>query len=194
MRKKILIGIVVIACVLIIGKIGYDLINGTAFYGEGWQKTPIEALEKEAKNGNPNEADVKTAVCILDTVYSDNNAFMLYVSKANSLVLGTFVQNKSGTMWHLSGWSEEADLNAPYVFVLDGIQNQEIMFPYHINSEKGIVFGWKLTDVPNVQINGISANIKTMQFELGDNQWSVDYWWVEQIDISVPPSLSYLDN
>ncbi len=194
MRKKLLIGIIVIACVLIIGKIGYDLINGTAFYGEGWQKTPAEALAKEAKSGNPNEAGVKTAVCILDIVYSDDNAFMLYVSKANSLVLGSFVHNKDKTKWHLSGWSEETDLNNPYSFLLDGTENQEIVTPYRISKEKGTVFGWKLTGTPTVQVNGISANIKTMQFELGDNQWSVDYWWVEQIDISVSPSLSYSDN
>lgn len=192
MRKKVLIVIVAVVCVLIVGKVGYDLIYGNAFYGEGWQKTPVEALAKEAKNGNPNEADVKTAVSILDTVYSDGNAFLLYVSKANSLVLGTFAQNKDGTKWHLSGWSEETDLNDPYCFILDGTQDQEILFPYRVDQEKRIIFGWKRTDTPTVQVNGVSTNKKTILFEMGNVKGSIDYWWVELAEIPATISLSYL--
>lgn len=154
--------------------------DGYVYYG-GWEDTPIEALKAE-KDSNALENGEYDVEKLLDTYYFEDEAILLYVSKADTLVRASFVQNEDDE-WHFHGYSEEDDLSVPDSFVLNGDFEQQLFDPYtHLEQEQK-VFGWKLTSAPAIKIAGKEANTKTYRFKLNGKEWSIDYFYADNVHI-----------
>jgi len=184
--KKVLIVIAVIVGLIVFGvvKLISDLnSDGYVYYG-GWEDTPIEALKAEKDSNGLSNGEYDVAE-LLDTYYFEDEAVLLYVSKADTLVRASFVQNEDGE-WHFHGYSEEEDLSTPCYFILDGDLEQQIYDGYTHLEEEQKVFGWKLTSASPIKINGEYANTKTYKFQLKGKEWSIDYFYADNVHVDNP--------
>ncbi len=179
-KSKILPVVIVILSIIVLGIIGIsivisDLLNdGYAYYGE-WYATPEEAISKGM------QGTLLEPRTILDTIYLEGETRVVYVSDADEFVLASCVSNEDGE-WYCNGSTEEEDLSNPIQFVLNGDDNQMLLFTY-FETMNGIgVYGFKYTDTKPLLVNGQEPETKTYTFTMGGREWSIDYWWLADID------------
>ncbi len=156
--------------------------DGQLLIGDGWQKTPEKAIEKQADNAMLNEYGDYDIIELLDIIYVDDKALVLYTAKSEALMLVTCVNNKD--KWHFSGYSYERDLETPDAFVLNGDINQDFVIQFYSSEDLSRVFGFKYTSAPTVCVNGNPTQTKTYTFEIGDKTWSIDYWYIENVNVA----------
>lgn len=137
MMKNILLSIILIISIFCFNSCSL-FEDGYLYVGDGWQDTPEKALELEADNTAETE-QMLTIASLLDTRHIDDIAIMTFVSKGDTLVTATFVTNEEG-QYHYHGCTEEVSLENPTSFVLNGNDEQFILFPYQQYNPK--VFGW----------------------------------------------------
>ena len=153
--------------------------KGYLYIGDGWQDTPEKALEIEADNHL--EEGSLTVVTLLDTWYIDDKAFMLFVSENDTLVEVSFVRDEKDR-FHYSGSSEEVLLDKPDTFLLSGEQDQFILSSYnHCGTQ---AWGYKYTSVA-IKVNGKSPKIKSYTFACQGKEWSIDRWWLDNIEENI---------
>lgn len=145
-----------------------------------WKDTPQEALRDEAEFSTIDENGILKIAQLLDIFYYEDTAEMLYVSKAGTLVACTFWYNNEG-QFCVAGYSSEDSLNDPHYFMLSDNPDQWIICPYTSLTEQRIVYGYKYSSV-QVFVNDIPVKTKTYAFDLGGKEWSIDYWWVENVE------------
>ena len=155
--------------------------NGFSFVGGGWQDSPQKALEYK-KNNDPLIDDIETYEIseLVDIIYFDNMAEIIYISKNNMFVACSVVTNEKGK-WHFKGITEE-DLSDPHYLVLNGEQNQEILFKHHISTDS-LIAGWKYAEAPDILVNGKSTQMKNYKFTINNEEWLLDYWWIDDTEI-----------
>lgn len=190
-NKKIRIAlIVVLVCLVLfgIGKIIKDLFSdGYAYYGDGWQKTPEEAITKGYEDSELRPKN------IIDVIYKDEQAIVVYIAENDSFVKATCVTNDDKE-WHLQGSTEEADLSKPINFVLTGQETQQLPFAFFVNGSDIGIYGFKYTDTKPLLVNGHEVKTKTYTFNIADNAWSIDLWWYDDVDtVKEAVALTYKD-
>ena len=131
-----------------------------------------------------------TVVTLLETRYIDDIAIMTFVSKGDTLVTATFVTNKKG-QYHFQGCTEEVLLNDPTEFVLNGDSEQFILFPYKQYNSK--VFGWSYSTA-SFTVNGITPNKETYVFSCQNKDWSLDFWWIDDVASDAEVLIEYINN
>lgn len=147
--------------------------KGPLYIGDGWQDTPEKALKVEADN--PLEEGRLTVATSLDTWHIDDKTFMLFISEDDTLVEASFITNEKGK-FHYSSSSEEKSLDNPDTLLLNGEQDQFILFSY--NQYGTQVWGYKYSSV-EIKVNGITPKTKNYTFTCQGKEWSIDRWWVE---------------
>lgn len=180
-KKHIVIIVVVFAVILFIGTSIHSFItrilNGETIYiGNGWQETPEEAVEVSG------EKRYKIAK-LLDILYFDDRAEVLYVSEDGALVEASCVKNEK-EQWHLQGVTDDEDLQNPCYFILNGKENQEIMFPYTIVESEKLIYGYCYSENNTIVVNKNPVKTKNYVFEVEGKKYSIDYWYayIEDID------------
>ncbi len=163
--------------------------DGYLYAGDGWQDTPEKALA-QAADGTTETEQVLTIAYLLETRYIDDIAIMTFVSKGDTLVTATFVTNEKG-QYHYHGSTEEVILSEPTEFVLNGESEQFILFPYqHYNTK---VFGWSYSSA-SFTVNGRNPNRKTHTFTCQGKEWSLDFWWIDDVSSEVEMTIEYIND
>lgn len=161
--------------------------DGYLYVDDGWQDTPEKALAQAADDTIETE-QMLTVVYLLDTRYIDDIAIMTFVSKGDTIVTATFVTNEKG-QYNYHGCTEEELLSEPTEFVLNGDPKQFILFPYQqYNSE---VFGWCYSSA-SFTVNGITPSKQAHSFTCQGKEWTLDYWWVDDIPSNTEISIEYI--
>jgi len=160
--------------------------NGYLYIGDGWQDTPEKALNVEADN--PLEESRLTVANLLDTWYIDDMAFMFFVSENDTLVKADFVTDKNNR-FHYHSSSEEMLLDKPDTFLLNGEQEQFLLFSYSRYGTQ--VWGYKYSSV-EITVNDITPKIKTYTFACQGQEWSIDRWWIEDIEENTKINIQYI--
>ncbi len=161
--------------------------DGYLYVGDGWQDTPEKALAQAADDTLETE-QMLTVVHLLDTRYIDDIAIMTFVSKGDTFVTATFVTNEKG-QYHYHGCTEEALLDDPTEFVLNGNTEQFILFPYQ--QHNSTVFGWSYATAL-FTVNGRIPNKETHTFTCQDKEWSLDFWWFDDVPSNTEISIEYI--
>ncbi len=160
--------------------------DGYLYIGDVWQDTPENALSIEA-DSPVNDAETLTIEKLLCKKQIDDILEMTFVSKADTLVSVAFVTNDDG-QYCVYGYTEEVRLDSPAMFLLNGDNEQDIVFPY---SQHGTtVYGWCYSTV-SFTINEIVPNKETYTFKCQGKEWSLDYWWVEDVASDAEVSICY---
>lgn len=181
MRKSTICFVFVLLCALV-----FCSCDGYLYVGDGWQGTPEKALQASADN--PLYREELTVSSLLDTWYIDDRAYMLFISASDSLIEADFVTDKKGR-FHQHAYSEEAMLDKPDTFVLNGEEDQYILSSY---SQYGTqVWGYKYSSV-SITVNGLTPEIKTYTFTCQGQEWSIDRWWIEQAAETEEVNIEYL--
>ena len=188
---KVLIVVLCITGLLAyITKCTYDGLekDGYVFIG-GWEDTPEEALREDLSR---EFADWGLREIISVEYPTSDMAEILYITDRDTLVRETCVKNDKGK-WHVYSTDGEESLSEPEYFVLNGDPEQFLQNEYVWFYETNYVSGWKLSSVPDVLINGKATQTKTYKIVLEGVEWSIDYWWIENVDVSSEedPVLSY---
>lgn len=102
---------------------------------------------------------------------------MLFASENDTLVEADFVTDENGR-FHYHGSSEEVILDKPNTFLLNGEEDQFILFSHNQYGTR--VWGYKYSSV-NITINGLTPEIKTYTFSCQGQEWSIDRWWIDDI-------------
>ena len=162
--------------------------DGYLYVGDGWQDTPEKALAMAADD----TAEMEQALTIeylLETRYIDNIAIMTFVSKSDTLVTATFVTNENG-QYHYHGHTDEVALRDPTEFVLNGDSEQFILFPYqHYNTK---VFGWSYSSA-SFTVNGKNPDKKTYTFTCQGKEWSLDFWWIDNVSSNTEVTIDFVN-
>lgn len=149
------------------------------FPDDKWQDTPQKALSICA-DAPMEEEGVLEIEQLLDIFYFEDTVTMLYISKAKTLVACTFWRNDKGK-FALAGYSNEDSLDDPHYFVISDEMDQligQVCIP--LIDEK-IVYGFKYSSV-QVWVNDAPVQAKTYTFNLQGKDWSIDYWWAENVE------------
>lgn len=162
--------------------------DGGLYTGDGWQDTPEKALEVEADN--PLEEGRLTVAHLLDKWYIDDMAFMFFVSESDTLVEADFVTDEKGR-FHYHASSEEVLLDQPDTFILNGEQQQFLLSSYHQYGTR--VWGYKYSSV-EITVNDITPKIETYTFSCQGKEWSIDRWWIEDIDDDTEVNIEYVSD
>ena len=173
--RRICVLLVILAVAFSISSCGL-IHDGFLYIGDGWQKTPAEALAKAADTTIDEQMRL-TPKEVLDTIYIDDIAIMIFVSEADTLVYASFVTNDKGE-YHHHGYSEEYDLAAPDTFLLDGDPAQRILS--HCEWYGDTAFGFKYSSA-KLTYGGAVPNIKTYTFSCQGKEHSIDYWWIDGV-------------
>ncbi len=184
--KKIILAINLIISILCFSSCSL-FEDGYLYVGDGWQDTPEKALTQAADDTMETE-QMLTVVHLLDTRYIDDIAIMTFVSKGDTLVTATFVTNEKG-QYHYHGCTEETLLNDPTEFVLNGNNEQFILFPYQ--QHNSTVFGWSYS-TSLFTVNGRIPNKETHTFTCQDKEWSLDFWWLDDVPSNTEISIEYI--
>ena len=145
-----------------------------------WKDTPQEALADEAEFSTIDEDGILEIDQLLDIFYFKDTAEMLYVSEADTLVACTFWRNDN-EQFCVAGYSSEDPLDDPHYFVISDDPDQWIGQPYTCLNDEGIVYGYKYSSV-QLFVNDVPVYTKTYTFSLGGKEWSIDYWWAENVE------------
>ena len=193
MKKKSLIVVSIISILLIsimVFTVIKDLLNkGYAYYGDGWQYSPEEAL-KIAADQDLETMQTLTPQIIFKTTTFDDIVLMTFLSKGDTLVSVTFVSNEKG-QYHVRGWTEEYDLAHPSEFLIDGDPDQFILFPY--KKHDNVVLGWCYSTA-RFTVNGISPERETFHFDAGGKAYSIDFWMIDEYVSNEDVSIQYLSD
>ena len=160
--------------------------DGYLYVGDGWQDTPEKALAQAADDTIEKER-MLTVVYLLDKRYIDDIAIMTFVSKDDTLVTATFVANEK-LQYHYHGCTEEKLLSEPTGFVLNGDPEQFILFPYQ--QYNSAVFGWCYSNA-SFTVNGKTPSKESHSFTCQEKEWTLDYWWVDDIPSNTEISIEY---
>ena len=193
MKKKILI-VVSITAILLIAIIVFSVINtllndGYAFCGDVWESSPERALQKAAEQDSETMQTLIPKI-IFEKATLDDILVMTFLSENDTLVTVTFVSNEND-LYSVYGWTEEADLDNPSEFVINGHQDQFILFPYQ--KHNNIVFGWCYTTA-QFTVNGSSPIRKTFSFDVQGKTYSIDFWTVNGNILDDNISIDYFPN
>ena len=150
--------------------------NVPLFVGDGWQATPEKALSVAA-DATIDTLNTLTPTTVLDTFYIDGMAFMLFVSKGESLVEAEFVTNGKGEYHYLDS-IEEVSLDLPDTFVLNGNESQELFTGYFIHGNTA--WGYKYSSA-DITVNGSAPSVKSYTFTAQGKEWRIDRWWIEGV-------------
>ena len=161
--------------------------DGYLYVGDGWQDTPEKAWAMAADDTIETE-QMLTVESLLDTRYIDDIAIMTFVSKGDTLVTATFVTNEK-RQYHYHGCTEETLLDDPTEFVLNGNTEQFILFPYQ--QHNSTVFGWCYSSA-SFTVNGKTPSKESHSFTCQEKEWTLDYWWVDDIPSNTEISIEYI--
>ena len=162
--------------------------DGYLYVGDGWQDSPEKALAIAADETIETD-QMLTVESLLDTRYIDDIAIMTFVSKGDTLVIVTFVTNENG-QYHYHGCTEETLLDDPTAFVLNGDSEQFILFPYqHYNTK---VFGWSYSSA-SFTVNGKNPDKKTYTFTCQGKEWSLDFWWIDDVSSNTEVTIDFVN-
>ena len=149
------------------------------YFGAGGSDTPENALTEASKDGP--WADEFVVKELVDAYNFQDMIVYLFVNQYDDLCVANVYLSNNGK-WNCIASSVEYDLNAPCSFVLNGNSNQEINTKYC--TYNGTVYGWKLSSAPDILINKQKVNIKTYEIKADDKYWSVDYWWMDAVNLN----------
>ena len=187
MKKIKLLFLLVIILVL-----GIVIFNFTRFFwddsylGEGGVDTPEGALIVASQDGPwANELVVKEHI---DEYNFENMVEYLFINQYDDLCVAGVYLNSNGK-WNCITSSIENDIAAPCSFILTGDPNQEIDTKYNIYA--GTIYGWKLSTAPDVLINKQKTNAKTYTIKIDGKDWSIDYWWIDVVDLNKDSSIDF---
>ncbi|MBQ8163281.1 MAG: hypothetical protein IJZ93_02805 [Clostridia bacterium] len=167
-----------------------SLLDGGCLYiGDGWQDTPELALV-QAANGTAETEQMLTVKHLLETRYIDDIAIMTFVSKGDTLVTATFVTNDEGK-YHYHGCTEEGLLSDPTEFVLNGDSEQFVLFPYQQYNSK--VFGWCYSSA-SFTVNGKTPSKEAHSFACQGKEWTLDFWYLNDVPPNTEISIAYINN
>lgn len=158
----------------------------SCYAGDGWQDTPKKALEVSA-DATIDDSERLTPTNVLDEFYANGNAYMLFVSSRDTLVQANFVANDKG-QFHHSGDTEEFFLDVPDTMVLNGDSEQFILFGYFSDGVE--IWGYKYSSV-NITVNEVAPETKTYTFLCGGKEWSIDRWWISDVDEDMEINIEY---
>ena len=181
MKKAIIFLTFVLLFVLV-----FSSCDGYLYIGDGWQDTPEKALKIAAEN--PIDKERLTVGTLLDTWYVDDMAFMLFVSKNDMLVKADFISDEKDRFHHHAS-SEEAMLDKPDTFILNGEADQFVLFPYSQYGNQ--VWGYKYSSV-HITVNGLTPEVKTYTFSCQGHEWSIDRWCIDGIKENTEIHIEYV--
>lgn len=190
MNKKTLL-IMIIFFVLIAVVLGVMALlanNNFLFVGNVWKSTPEEALLQEADNST----DAKLSLSIkqlLDKRKINDIIIMTFVSQNDTLTTVTFVTNNDG-LYSVYGYTEEEFLDSPTEYILNGDEDQFILFPYNKNGST--VFGWCYTST-SFTVNGITPTTQTYEFDCQGKTRFLDFWWINDFPLDEEITIKYED-
>ena len=149
----------------------------SCYVGNGWQDTPEKALAIAADTNSDNLQRL-TPMTILDTFQINDEAYMLFVSKGDTLVQASFATNEEG-QYHYEGDTEEIVIGEPDTMILNGDNEQFILFNYF--SDGTYAWGYKYSSV-EITVNGTLPQTETYTFTSDGKEWSIDRWWFDADD------------
>ena len=182
MKKSVSVIALLVLVMLLLSSCGEYL-----YFGDGWQNIPEQALAIAADRTLEDMRRL-TVENLLDTFYIGDRAYMLFVSKGDTLVQAEFVTNKEGK-YHHHGDAEEALLSEPDTLIFTGDPEQFILGDY--NQHQTTVWGYKYSSVEIINVNGITPKIKTYKFVCQGREWSIDRWYVEGIGENDEVNIDY---
>ena len=190
-KKRLFIILCFIAFSVLAVKCTFDKVmrDGYGIVLTGWGDTPEEAIIKDMASAAWYDWELKEIIAVKHE--SEKMAQVLYVTDANTLVSQHCYKYDKG--WLVSSTSDPEYLESPEEFVLNGDPEQFIQNPISFFYEDNYVSGWKLSSAPNILIDGILAQTETYTVTINGKEWSIDYWWVENIELSYDydPKLEY---
>ena len=190
MKKVILL--ISIIVVFFVGDIFINVIkdvsdDGYAYYGNVWQDTPEKALLKAAEQDSETILTL-TPKTIFETTTIDDIVLMTFLSKNDTLVTVDFVSNEN-QQYSVHSWTEECDLDFPSEFLMTGVPNQFMLFPYKNYGTK--VCGWCYSTA-QFTVNGISPTRRTFKFKAQGKGRSIDFWIIGDFIATNDVSIDYL--
>jgi hypothetical protein len=187
MNKKVLLGVVIFAVlIVIISSVVTLMTKGYLYVGDVWHETVEEALSYAADNPT-NDKMTLTVKELLDKRVIGDIVEMTFVSENDTLTSVSFVINDD-EKYCVYGYTEEGVLNSPSEFVLNGDKDQFILFPYseHVST----VYGWCYSSVTPT-VNGITPSTETFEFECQGKTWSLDFWWIDDFPSDTEVKIEY---
>ena len=179
---NITIAIVIVLCV-IIGLVLFNddiQINGL-YVGDVWFDTPEAALAAETEIPGIDADGIFEIKMLLQKIYIDEYAHLVYVSNSDTLVLATCVKNDNNK-WAFHAYSQETMSN-PKSFIMDGNDNQHISTPYLTSKDLSTVYGWKDSKARSICVNGNQTHIQSYSFTINGVEHSIDYWWIDNLSV-----------
>lgn len=189
MKKSVLITIIVLSIVVIIVGaviVGLVIKDGFLHIGDVWQNTPEEALSQRADQ-TIDTLQTLTIKTLIQKRTIDDITVMAFISNADTLVTVTFITNDNG-QYSVYGYTEECDLDNPTEFVLNGKQDQSILFPY--KEHNTTVYGWSYSNT-SFSVGGVLPSTETYKFECQGKEYSLSYWWIDNFPTDIEPSITY---
>lgn len=179
MKKNILIfGIIAIfAGILIFNFVRFFWDDD--YFGTGGSDTPEEALSEAAKDGP--WADEFVVKELVDTYDFGDMVEYLFINQYDNLCIAGVYLGSNGK-WNCLTSSVESNFDKLSSFILNGSPDQEINAKYH--SYGNTVYGWKLSSTPAILINNQRAGTKTYKIKVNGKDLSIDYWWVDGIQLN----------
>lgn len=180
--------LVLIVIAVILAAVLYIRKNGYLYIGD-WEDTPEAALAREA-DGTSDDDSLYTVKQLLEKQTFDDLVEMAFISKRDTLVTVSIVINKKGK-YHFWGSTEEPFLGDPENFVLNGDPEQFILFPYQHHGD--MVFGWCYTEV-SLTVNGIVPYRRTHTVTCDGKEWSLDYFWLDNVPQDTEVQIEYVND